>query len=246
MDKLKLFLNKHYIKIVVILFSLAFVSGVLAITLGQDKKTEDVAVTETVIPKKTERPAELKTAKPNKETDAPKKDEASETTEAAEEIDEVRELEETVTKKNDSQKNKTVNTSKEDNKTVCTISVNCGEVRENMSDLDPQKQGIIPSDGWMLKPTKAEFEEGESAFDVLERILKKQKIHFEFVKTPAYNSVYIEGIGNLYEFDCGPTSGWRYKVNGEMPMVGCSEYILKAGDTIEFEYTCDYGADYAE
>lgn len=35
--------------------------------------------------------------------------------------------------------------------------------------------------------------------------------------TPAYNSAYIEGIGNLYEFDCGNLSGWMYSVNGVWP-----------------------------
>ncbi len=39
-----------------------------------------------------------------------------------------------------------------------------------------------------------------------------------------YNSYYVEGIGNLYEFDCGKESGWMYKVNGRFPNYGCSSY----------------------
>jgi len=67
--------------------------------------------------------------------------------------------------------------------------------------------------------------------------MTKNNIHFEFVKTPAYNSVYIEGIGNLYEFDLGDTSGWLYSVNGIEPRYGCSDYILKNGDRVEFWYS---------
>ena len=58
-----------------------------------------------------------------------------------------------------------------------------------------------------------------------------------------YNSVYIEGIGNLYEFDCGELSGWLYKVNGKTPGCGCSQYTLKDGDVVEFMYSCSLGAD---
>lgn len=59
-----------------------------------------------------------------------------------------------------------------------------------------------------------------------------------------YNSAYVEGIGNLYEFDCGNMSGWMYKVNDWFPNYGCSRYELKNGDTVEWQYTCyGYGAD---
>ena len=58
-----------------------------------------------------------------------------------------------------------------------------------------------------------------------------------------YNSAYIEGINNLYEFDCGELSGWMYKVNGWFPNYGCSRYQLKEGDVIEWVYTCDLGVD---
>ena len=69
-----------------------------------------------------------------------------------------------------------------------------------------------------------EFTEGESVFDVLKRVCRENKIHMEFSETPVYQSAYIEGIGNLYEFDCGEGSGWMYRVNGEFPNYGCSRY----------------------
>ncbi len=63
----------------------------------------------------------------------------------------------------------------------------------------------------------------------------------EFVDTPVYGSVYIEGIGNLYEFDAGPLSGWRYSVNGWYPNYGCSLYPLSPGDRVEWVYALDPG-----
>lgn len=61
-----------------------------------------------------------------------------------------------------------------------------------------------------------------------------------------YNSAYIEGIGNLYEFDCGENSGWMYKVNDWFPNYGMSRYVLKNGDTVSLIYTCDGGFDIGE
>ena len=65
----------------------------------------------------------------------------------------------------------------------------------------------------------------------------------EFTETVAYDSVYIEGIANLYEFDCGGNSGWMYCVNGFFPSYGCSKYEVKDGDVIEWKYTCNLGYD---
>ena len=78
---------------------------------------------------------------------------------------------------------------------------------------------------------------------MLQRVCRDNGIHMEFSNTPMYNSAYIEGIGNLYEFDCGEQSGWMYAVNGWFPNYGCSRYALKDGDTVKWVYTCDYGKD---
>ena len=59
----------------------------------------------------------------------------------------------------------------------------------------------------------------------------------------SYGSVYIQGIHYLYEFSCGPLSGWMYRVDGEFPNFGCSKYRLKDGQVIEWVYTCDLGKD---
>ena len=125
----------------------------------------------------------------------------------------------------------------------CSLSVRCDTILENISELDKEKTEILPEDGIIFSATKVVFYDGESAFNVLARELKKNKIHIDFENTPMYNTVYIKGISNLYEHDCGQLSGWIYRVNGKVPGYGCSQYILKPGDKVEFVYTCDLGND---
>lgn len=126
---------------------------------------------------------------------------------------------------------------------TCTLSVRCDTILNNMSQLDPKKVELVPSDGVIFPETKVTFYEGESVFNVLQREMRRAKIHMEFVHTPMYNSAYIEGIHNLYEFDCGELSGWMYKVNDWFPNYGSSRYQLKDGDVIAWVYTCDLGRD---
>lgn len=97
--------------------------------------------------------------------------------------------------------------------------------------------------GIILQSTAIEISDGDTAFDVLKRVCSENNIALEFTKTPLYNSYYIEGIGGLYEFDCGSSSGWIYSVNGERPNRSCSEYRLSDGDKIIFAYTCKNGTD---
>lgn len=126
---------------------------------------------------------------------------------------------------------------------TCTVSISCAAILENLDRLNAEKADLIPADGVLLAPTAVEFTEGESVFNVLKRVCRENKIHMEFSETPVYQSAYIEGIGNLYEFDCGEGSGWMYRVNGEFPNYGCSRYTLADSDTVEWVYTCDFGAD---
>lgn len=125
----------------------------------------------------------------------------------------------------------------------CTVSITCETILDNMDKLSDEKKELVPEDGVILAETEAAFYEGESVFDLLLRVCKEKNIHMEFENTPVYNSAYIEGINNLYEFDCGSLSGWMYSVNGDFPNYGCSNYSLKEGDAVKWVYTCDLGAD---
>lgn len=129
------------------------------------------------------------------------------------------------------------------NASRCTVSISCRTVAENMHLLPAEKAAIIPADGWILPPYSVSLDGGESAFDALYRACRENKIHMEFSSTPVYGSKYVEGIGNLYDFDCGSGSGWMYSVNGVFPSFGCSQYIINDGDTLQFVYTCNNGSD---
>jgi len=126
---------------------------------------------------------------------------------------------------------------------TCTISISCKTILDNISFCDPAKAKIVPEDGWILSSTTVSFTEGESVFDILQRVCQQEGIQMESKWVPLYNSAYIEGINNLYEFDVGENSGWMYSVNGWFPNYGCSRYCVKSGNTIAFVYTCDLGND---
>lgn len=126
---------------------------------------------------------------------------------------------------------------------TCTLEIRCDTLLKNLDKLSSGKAELVPEDGILLEKTTVSFESGDSVFDVLRRCLREQNVHFEYVDAKAYGSIYIEGIGNLYEFDCGEQSGWLYFVNGISPGLGCSGYTVANGDEIVFAYTCDMGAD---
>lgn len=138
---------------------------------------------------------------------------------------------------------------------VCTISICCIKAAENKSMLKSGKELFLPSNGYILGNTEVEFQSGETVFDVFKRVCAGNictdkceyclngGIQFESSYNPGFDNYYIEGIHQIYEKDCGPMSGWMYKVNGVFPNYGCSSYYLQNGDRIEFVYTCDLGAD---
>ena len=136
--------------------------------------------------------------------------------------------------------NATVDKSKE---STCYLSISCATLLDNMDKLTAGKESLIPSDGIIFAKREVTFYEGESVFDVLLRETQNNRIHMEYSFTPIYNSNYIEGINNLYEFDGGQGSGWMYAINGWYPNYGCSRYAVQDKDVIEFNYTCDLGRD---
>lgn len=126
---------------------------------------------------------------------------------------------------------------------MCSISIRCDTILDNMDQLDPSKVGYVPSDGWILY-ADMEFTQGETVFDVLQRACDDYGIPMEYSYSPSYGGNYIEGINNIYEFDCGPQSGWMYQVDGWFPNYGSSGYTLSGGESITFCYTCvGLGAD---
>lgn len=125
----------------------------------------------------------------------------------------------------------------------CTISIDCSTILNNLDQLDEEKLELVPEDGILLAETVVPLEEGDTVFDVLQRVTQEQKLQMEFSTAPLYDSKYIEGIANLYEMDCGPLSGWTFSVNGEFPTYGLNQHTLHDGDVVRLLYSCDLGAD---
>ncbi|MDR2646904.1 MAG: DUF4430 domain-containing protein [Oscillospiraceae bacterium] len=126
---------------------------------------------------------------------------------------------------------------------TATLSIQCGTIGNNMDRLKAGKEAHVPPNGTIMAEKTVTFTQGETVFNILQRETRANGIQMEFSNNPMFNSVYIEGINNLYEFDCGELSGWMYKVNGVFPNYGCSQYQPKQGDVIEWVYTCDLGND---
>lgn len=125
---------------------------------------------------------------------------------------------------------------------TCTFVIECKTILDNKDKLKKGLEKYVPDDAVIFSKT-VEFDSGESVYDVLRRICDENSIQMEASYTPAFNSYYVEGINNLYEFDCGQGSGWMYSVNGVFPNYGCSSYKPANNDKIAFRYTCELGYD---
>lgn len=126
--------------------------------------------------------------------------------------------------------------SEPEKKETVSLVVECTDLLSNLDFLKEEKHSLVPENGIIFSKNEVEIKENESAFDVLKRELISAGIHIEFALAPVYNSVYIEGMNNIYEFDCGERSGWKYSANGKYLPVASSEYKVKSGDKIVFTY----------
>lgn len=125
---------------------------------------------------------------------------------------------------------------------TCTFVIECKTILDNKDKLKKGLEKYIPDDAVIFSKMVG-FDSGESVYDILRRICDENSIQMEASYTPAFNSYYVEGINNLYEFDCGQGSGWMYSVNGVFPNYGCSSYKPANNDKIAFRYTCELGYD---
>ena len=129
-------------------------------------------------------------------------------------------------------------TSTTSSKKTCTITIECKSILDNMDDLKSGHEAYVPKNGIILSEYEATFNGKATVYDLLKKACDDNKIPYN-AKTTIY-SVYISGINNLDEFDCGGDSGWLYYVNGKMPNVSCDSIKLKDGDKVVFSYTCSY------
>ncbi len=125
------------------------------------------------------------------------------------------------------------------------LTIDCTTAAEKKAagELKREVADVVPSDGAILKKKEVKLKKGDTVLKVLLRTGKKEDIHTSFKGETSIGTAYVDGIGNLFEKDCGKKSGWMYSVNGKYPMLGTDQYKLKGGEDILFIYTCNNGKD---
>ncbi|MFC5470456.1 DUF4430 domain-containing protein [Cohnella suwonensis] len=114
---------------------------------------------------------------------------------------------------------------------------------ERPSDAAPATEAITISIegnaewGTILKAESVILSKGETPASVLKRAAKAHRLAFGIRGSGAMT--YVEGIDGLFEFDDGPTSGWKYRVNGIVADIGAGAYKLEAGDRLEWYYVSE-------
>lgn len=119
------------------------------------------------------------------------------------------------------------------------LSVTCRNAVANGIHKWPGYGVVVPENGVIFENGAVAFTPGETVLDVLKRTLKEQNIALSEKRG------YVRSINGLSEKLRGeqsfPQSGWLYRVNGEFPNVASDQYKLKAGDRVEWIYTCKPG-----
>ena len=130
---------------------------------------------------------------------------------------------------------------REDSETVF-LTVRCDEALEHVGQMNVEllASGLLPSDGVILARTEYVLREGDSVYEILDRAMRHNRIPTEYVYS-SDGGVYVKGMGHLYEYDCGPLSGWSFSVNGEPAQSSCNRLELSDGDEIVWSYTCSLG-----
>lgn len=115
-----------------------------------------------------------------------------------------------------------------------TISVQCTVLIGNNNLAEPYRP-YVPSNGYIQGTTQVTIPKNGTVFDALQALnLNPAPTYTGSVKR---KDIYITSIHHIPEKACGGQSGWKYKVNGSIPNLSCSDYTLQGGETIEWYYT---------
>lgn len=123
-------------------------------------------------------------------------------------------------------------------KKVVTVSISCATILNNKDTCDAEVWSKVPSDGAVLSSAEVSISNGETVYDALRKACNKRDIVFE-----ADSSGYISSIAGIPEGAVGSESGWTFTVNGKFVQGGAKDILLENGDTVEWLYTCNFGAD---
>ena len=120
-----------------------------------------------------------------------------------------------------------------------TVSITCDWLLDHLDQTPDGVEQLIPKDGVLLAPVTVTVPAGSNAFDVLDQVCKEKNLPVDRVKKAM--GTYVRAIGAIYERYAGDASGWKYQVNGVLPNIASSAYILQDGDEIIWLYTTEAG-----
>ena len=218
-------------------------------TVSEESETHSKAETEAKSKVKTEsKPTTAKTSK--KKKTAKEKTKASSTSKAkkAKKAEKTLKAKKTTkaktTKQKTTKKIKSTTVKKAENKSktqaqtqnICYLTIDCSTINSKPDSLKEGHESFVPENGIILGKTECEFKDGDTVFDILERACKNNNIKLSSRDT--IYGIYVSGINNLDEFDCGSASGWVYTVNSKSPPKSCDKYTVSKGDEIVFKYVC--------
>lgn len=90
---------------------------------------------------------------------------------------------------------------------------------------------VIDTGNGNLRSFSATMEDGSTALELLEKVSTEQNIP---VTTKVYDfGTLVTGIDGV---EATEKEFWLFSINGESATVGASDYLLEAGDRIEFRY----------
>ncbi|MGE5379521.1 MAG: S-layer homology domain-containing protein [Methylocystaceae bacterium] len=89
---------------------------------------------------------------------------------------------------------------------------------------------ITGYDGSILPPTTITWQGTATVLSLLQKAASTYGISLEI------RNGYVAAIGGQEEFAHGPTSGWKYRLNGSVPGAGAGSKVVADGDEIQWFY----------
>jgi hypothetical protein len=144
----------------------------------------------------------------------------------------------TVSNKSDANNSTTKDKTTTKKSNYCYLTIDCKEILDNIDDLKSGHSSYVAPNGYILKDYAYQITGNDTVYDVLKKACSDNSIKLT-AKSSSYG-IYVSGINNLDEMDCGKTSGWMYTLNGEYPSYSCDKITVSPNDKIVFKYVCKY------
>ncbi len=105
--------------------------------------------------------------------------------------------------------------------------------------LSVEKHSI--GEGDIITPISVPLFKDDTAFTVLERLLKEKGISLQYAGSG--DSLSVLSIADLGVSDKGSNSGWMYSVNQKFYAHSANKHKLVDGDVLQWSFTCNLGLD---